>query len=209
MSWRMMQVVAGTFLTRIAHSFQFLLSAGHLVAVADPAARDVLGSDWRAVTTALHASQSAHRGDSASTTWRIWAALCAQSGIRADLQDVPGDPVPVLLLFAHQYRVGCISSSNGAVRSRTAEDAVCHVAQTFTRLGAADPRLNSFGELDYRLHSLLRSGKKADPPPTRVKPLIMLVLRRAHQLADANLAISPRLFAAGVLAEEVPPPTQE
>jgi hypothetical protein len=159
--------------------------------------------------TALHSSQSAHRGDSASATWRIWAAFCAQSGIRANLHDVPGDPVPVLLLFAHQYRVGCISPSDRAVRSRTVEDAVLHVAQTFTRVGAADPRLNSFGKLDYCLHFLLRSGKKADPPPTRVKPLPMLFLRRAHQLADANLAISPRLFAAGVLAEEVPPPTQE
>ena len=71
------------------------------------------------------------------------------------------------------------------------------MAQTFTRVGSADPRLNSFGELDYRLHSLLRSWKKLDPPPTRVKPLPMLVLRRAHHLAEANHGISPRLFAAG------------
>ena len=71
------------------------------------------------------------------------------------------------------------------------------MAQTFTRVGAVDPRLNVFGELDYRLQAVLRTWKKADPPPTRVKPLPMLVLRRAHRLAEANLQVSPRLFAAG------------
>ena len=84
------------------------------------------------------------------------------------------------------------------------EDAVRHVAQTFTRVGAVDPRLNAFGpclnafgELDYRLQAVLRTWKKADPPPTRVKPLPMLVLRRAHRLVEANMHVSPRLFTAG------------
>ena len=165
--------------------------------VADPADRDALGRDWRAVTEALRSSQSAHRCDSASATWRIWERFCTSSGVRSDLDDVPGDRVPLLLLFAHQYRTGRIAPSERAVRSRTVEDAVRHVAQTFTRVGAVDPRLNVFGELDYRLQAVLRTWKKADPPPTRVKPLPMLVLRRAHTLAEANLTVSPRLFAAG------------
>ena len=164
--------------------------------IADPQSRDVLGSDWRAVTTALHSSQSAHRCDSATATWRIWERFCTTTGVRTDLQDVPGDPVPILLLFAHRYRTGRIAPSARPVRSRTVEDAVRHVAQTFTRVGAVDPRLNAFGELDYWLHSLLHAWKKADPPPTRVKPLPMLVLRQAHRLADASIPAS-RLYAAG------------
>jgi hypothetical protein len=167
------------------------------VDVADPGSRDALGCDWRAVTAALHANQSTHRCDSASATWRLWEGFCTRSNIRPDLQDVPGDPVPILLLFAQQYRTGRIAPSERAVRSRTVEDAVRHVAQTFTRVGAVDPRLNAFGALDFRLQAVLRSWKKADPPPTRVKPLPMLVLRRAHHLAEANLHVSPRLFAAG------------
>ena len=71
------------------------------------------------------------------------------------------------------------------------------MAQAFTRVGAVDPRLNVFGEIDYRLQAVLRTWKKVDPPPTRVKPLPMLVLRRAHRLAESNLQVSPRLFSAG------------
>ena len=71
------------------------------------------------------------------------------------------------------------------------------MAQTFTRVGAVDPSLNVVGELDYRLQAIFRTWKKADPPSTRVKPLPMLVLHRAHTLAEANLNVSPRLFAAG------------
>ena len=60
--------------------------------------------------------------------------------------------------------------------SRTAEDALRQVAQAFTQVGTVDPRLNCFGELDYRIHALFRSWKKHDPPPTCVKPLPMVVL---------------------------------
>jgi hypothetical protein len=151
------------------------------VDVADHGSRDALGGDWRTITAALRSSQSPHRCDSATATWRIWETFCARSNIRSDLQDIPGDPVPILLLFAQQYRTGRIAPSEKGVRSRTVEDAVRHVAQAFTRVGAVDPRLNVFGEIDYRLQAVLRTWKKVDPPPTRVKPLPMLVLRRAHR----------------------------
>ena len=98
------------------------------------------------------------------------------------------------MLFAQQYRAGRISPSDCPVRSRTVEDVVRHVAQAITRLGAVDPRLNTFGELDFRLATVLRSWKKRDPPPTRVKPLPMIVLRKAHALSAATplpLRISP------------------
>ena len=127
------------------------------MAVADRAARKALGSNWRAVTEVLRASQSAHRCNCASATWRIWERFCPESGVRPDLADVPGDRVPILLLFAHRYLTGRIVPREWTVRSRTVEDAIRHVAQTFTRVGAVDPRLNAFGELDYRLHSILRT----------------------------------------------------
>ena len=115
----------------------------------------------------------------------MWQQFCATTGVRADLRDVPGDPVPILLLFAHQYRTGRIAPSDRPVRSRTVEDAVRHVAQTFSRMGAMDPRLNRFGDLDFRLHAVFQSWKKADPPPTRVKPLPLVLLRTAHTLSLA------------------------
>ena len=50
---------------------------------------------------------------------------------------------------------------------------------------AADPRLNAFGELDFRLKALFQSWKKKDPPPTRAKPLPLVVLRKTHSVAAA------------------------
>ena len=63
------------------------------------------------------------------------------------------------------------------------------MAQAFARVGAPDPRLNSFGELDFRLQAVFRSWKKSDPPPTRVKPLPLVVLRQAH--SDSMLPAAP------------------
>ena len=68
------------------------------------------------------------------------------------------------------------------------EDAVRHVAQAFTRVvGAVDPRLNSFGTLDFSLHSLFHQAwKRADPPPSCIKPLPMSVVRHAHKMVLAQ-----------------------
>ena len=54
--------------------------------------------------------------------------------------------------------------------------------------------MNSFGSLDFRLQALYTAWKKSDSPPTRVKPLPLVVLRKAHCVALAAappLRISP------------------
>lgn len=53
-------------------------------------------------------------------------------------------------------------------------------------MGADDPRLNSFGAVDFRLQSLFAAWKRVDPPPTRVKPMPFSVLRHAHTHAMAQ-----------------------
>ena len=147
----------------------------------DPPGRHSISRDWLAITAALHSSHSPHRHASSGTTWRVWQRFCTATNVHSDLADVPGDPIPILLLFAHRYRTGTIAPGDRPVRSRTVEDAVRHVAQAFTRVGASDPRLNAFGALDFRLQALFRSWKKTDPPPTQVKPLPLLVLRSTSQ----------------------------
>ena len=82
------------------------------------------------------------------------------------------------------------------VRSRTVEDALRHVAPAFARVGPPDPRVNAFGDVDFRLQALLTSRKKTDTPPTRVKPLPMVVLRRAHHWS-MDLPTHPATQAAG------------
>jgi hypothetical protein len=144
-----------------------------------PSAVDSLVADWRAVSQTLRSSVSAHRQQSASSAWGRWEHFCNSLGVRPDLRDVPGDPIPVLQLFAHQYRSGRIAPGGRPVRARTVEDALRHVAQAFSRLGTSDPRLNAFGEVDYRLQALLQAWRRVDPPPARVKPLSLPLLRFA------------------------------
>jgi hypothetical protein len=47
-----------------------------------------------------------------------------------------------------------------AVQSCTVEDALCSMGLLFARPGVPDPRLNQFGDLDFRLSALLRAWAK-------------------------------------------------
>ena len=48
-------------------------------------------------------------------------------------------------------------------------------------MGAHDPRLNPHGNLDLRLNRQLRSYRREDPPPKRVKPIPIGLLLRAAE----------------------------
>lgn len=87
--------------------------------------------------------------------------------------------MPLLQIFAHRYRIGQVAPSGSPVRSRTVEAALRSVGQTFASLGQRDPRLQASGRLDFRLHRQLQAYTKADPPPTRVKPIPLQVLQAA------------------------------
>ena len=100
----------------------------------------------------------------------------------------------LLQLFAQRYRTGTISPGRVPVRSRTVEDALRAVGQAYAGMGAADPRVNSTGDIDFRLESLLRAWKKEDPPPQRVKPLPLPVVSQVW--AHAHLANTPAAVAA-------------
>jgi hypothetical protein len=78
-----------------------------------------------------------------------------------------GDLEPLLHLFAQRYRSGALPPSHLPVRSRTVEDALLRsMGQTYAALlGAPDPRLNSFGQLDFRLTALLAAWKRKVNPP--------------------------------------------
>ena len=76
------------------------------------------------------------------------------------------------------------------------------MGQAYAGLGSADPRLNPHGHLDFRLTSLYQAWAKADPPPSRVKPLPMTLLRQVVALADrencARALTEARLLTLGV-----------
>ena len=51
-------------------------------------------------------------------------------------------------------------------------------------MGELDPRLNTSGNLDFRLQRMLSSYSKEDPPPNRVKPVPISVIRRIFAVAS-------------------------
>ena len=65
------------------------------------------------------------------------------------------------------------------------EQAVRAIGQNFTHMGAKDPRLDAHGNIDFRLARQLQSYSKADPPPSRVKPVPIQVLYNVAQNAAA------------------------
>ena len=95
------------------------------------------------------------------------------------------DKIPVLQVFLRRVRTGRCAANQRQVRARTAEDYVRSVAQTFLAMGSADPRLDEGNKVDFRLQRQLKSYSKDDPPPNRVKPVPVPVLRRIMVVADS------------------------
>ena len=95
------------------------------------------------------------------------------------------DHVPILNAFARDYRTGNIAPDSRGVRSRTVEDAVRSIGQAIAILGAKDPIMTSTGKLDGRLQLQFRCYSRQDPPPSRVKPIPVQVLRRLACVAAA------------------------
>jgi hypothetical protein len=95
----------------------------------------------------------------------------------------------LLQLFAYRYRTSVLAPSGSPVKSRTVEDALRAVGQTFSALGCADPRLQASGKLDFQLSRQLSAYTKIDPPPTCVKPIPFPIIVQAAQLCyTANTA---------------------
>ena len=68
------------------------------------------------------------------------------------------------------------------------------MGQAYAGMGAADPRLNAHGTLDFRLNSLLQCWKRDDDPPSRVKPFPLNMVSQVD--AAARLENLPLALAA-------------
>ena len=162
------------------------------MADAAPALLDQLRSDWGAVQTAAKKRVTDQRTNSAASSWALWSSFCQSLGV--DTNALPADPIPLLQIFAQRLRSGTLAPGRGPVKSRSVEDSVRGVGQTYAGMGAADPRLNPRGKLDFRLTSLYRAWANADPPPSRVKPLPQTLL--AHVVSLAQHECTPASLAA-------------
>jgi hypothetical protein len=131
---------------------------------------------------------------SAITPWAIWSDFTSGLGLDPFLQAFP-DKIPFLQIFAVQVRCGELSASGSAVRARSAEDYVWHVARTYLNVGGKDPHLNSANQIDFRLQRMIKPWKSSDPAPLRVKPIPIQVIRRVASLSQLS-SVSDFLYQA-------------
>jgi hypothetical protein len=144
------------------------------------------------VAAGVHRSRS--RAD--RTAWRKWTEHCQWLHVPTDLAGV-SDPVIILQLFAERVRSGVLAASGRRIKKRSVEQCLRSVAQIFASVGAADPRVDRLGRVDFRLRRQLAAYAKEDPAPTRVRPVPLQLL---HRLFDQHRAGSDRERAIADLA---------
>ena len=167
----------------IPHTTYFAIPTGRALDTLPTAKANALSADISAVQATFRSGITAQRASAHDKHWDRWTEFLAEHDLQPDnLQD----PIPLLQVFGHRYRDGRIAPSGEQVKSRTVEDAIRAVGQTYASMGAVDPRLNHHGKIDFRLTRQLRSYKKTDQPPIRVKPvpilLILHIMRMAHTI---------------------------
>jgi hypothetical protein len=107
--------------------------------------------------------------------WTRWDAFCMAHNIDPYLKTW-ADPVPILQVFGERYRDGRLAPLKNPVKARTVEDALRAVGQAHARLGAPDPRRDTFGGIDFRIQRQIKSYHKVDDPPRRVKPIPITII---------------------------------
>lgn len=133
----------------------------------------------------MQAGISSGRAKSTHTAWIQWTKYCGELAIDPLLETVE-NPIPILQVFALRVRQGVLAAAGSQVRARTAEDYLRFIGQTFQSVGSPDPRLNVFGKIDFRISRMISAWKKQDPPPNRVKPVPLRVIRSISFIAQAS-----------------------
>ncbi|KAL3808781.1 hypothetical protein ACHAXA_011404 [Cyclostephanos tholiformis] len=144
---------------------------------------DRFRGDLSAAQATVLARVSPGRATSNATAWSKWIAFTTFQ-----------DKVPFLQIFAGRVHSGELAARGNPVKSRSAEDYVWHIAQTFLNMGAQDPRLDAAFHIDFRLQRTLRAWKQSDPAPLRVKPVPVTVIR--HIAASATSALASPTYQA-------------
>jgi hypothetical protein len=166
----------------------------------DPDVANAFRRDFGAAQQDVQIGVVSSRARAASSHWQLWEEFCHKLAIDPTLQEFQ-DPVPFLQVFARRYRTGDLAPRKKPVRSRTVEDALRSVGQTFTGVGGADPRITTQGKLDFRLQPQFACYSKQDPPPDRVKPIPLAIIHQVLAAAlltnlSANLAIVDMIVIA-------------
>ena len=155
----------------------------------DPIQADRLRRDFCTAQATVQKGVSLGRATNTNTAWGIWLSFTAELGI-SPLLEAFEDKVSVLQIFAERIRTGELAPNGCPIRARSVEDYVRFIGQTFLHMGAKDLRLDSSGNMDFRLKRTWAAWKKEDPPPNRVKPVPIRVIRHIANLAHSSSDIN-------------------
>jgi hypothetical protein len=166
-----------------------MLSTAPFLAHLPSDTRNAFCRDLRLAQEAVRSSVVPQRAQAADSHWRNWTEFCHTLQVDPFLQDI-SDPIILFQVYLQRYRTGAIAPSGKPVRARTVEDSLRAIGQTFASLGASDPRRDSHGSIDFRIQRQLRGYSRLDPPPNRVKPIPVQIIRHVMALAVAVTATS-------------------
>ena len=130
----------------------------------ETAARVRFCNTFCAATDDIAEGLSTGRACAADGHWTKWVNVCSRVALNPLLISYKY-PVPILNIFARDYRTGDIAQTSGPVQYRMDEDAVRSIGQALAALGLADPRYGKDGNINIRLHFQLCCYTKQDSPP--------------------------------------------
>lgn len=135
-------------------------------------------SDLRIAEGKSIESVTVKRAKTKDSHWRVWETFCAEHSIDKYFRNVQPQ-LPFLQVFAHRLRLGLISPSGKPIFSGTVCDFLATVGEEISRMGPQnrDPRYGVSGKLHVVLRQQYRAYSKDDPPPERVKPIPLQLLR--------------------------------
>lgn len=159
----------------------------------DPVTAGSFRRDFGLAQKDVQTGVSSGRASASNSHWNKWTNYVRELALDPLLEAIQ-DKIPFLQVFGRRIRTGALSASQRPVKSRQVEDYLRTIGQTFMAMGHEDPRLGKNLQLDHRLQRMLKTYSKLDPPPNRVKPVPVQVLRHISAIALA----SNRPFLIGV-----------
>ena len=164
----------------------------------DSITRNNFSRDFSIAQQEVQHGVTVKRSKADNNMWHRWCAYCESLGLDSLLSNI-SDPVPIVQVFARRLRSGVLAPRGEQIRHKSVEGYLRAVGQTFAAVGAPDPRQTWQGNIDFRIQRQLAHYKKEDPPPHRVKPLPVQVLRRIMGVALA----APHLPGNNAIADMI------
>ena len=155
-------------------------------------------SDLIAIQATMRSGVTDAYANRKDSHWTLWCDFCESQRLDPFLRNTV-DAVPYLQIFGARYKDGRIAPRGKPVASGTVSDALRSVGQKFARLGSSDPRLDSHGKIDYRISSQMRSYRKSDAPPNRVKPCPITIVIHALIFAFESHPTNERQAIANMM----------